>query len=69
EKNDVVSIQLPNWWEFAALYAAATRIGAVINPLMPIFRQREISYMVGFAESKVMVIPRNFRKFDYPAMM
>ncbi|MCE2509566.1 MAG: AMP-binding protein [Alphaproteobacteria bacterium] len=69
EKDDVVSIQLPNWWEFAALYAATSRIGAVINPLMPIFRQREISYMTGFAESKVMVVPRNFRKFDYPEMM
>ncbi|MEW5703963.1 MAG: AMP-binding protein [Pseudomonadota bacterium] len=69
EKNDVVSIQLPNWWEFAALYAATTRIGAVINPLMPIFREREISYMTGFAESKVMVVPRLFRKFDYPKMM
>ena len=69
EKNDVVSVQLPNWWEFAAAYAATSRIGAVINPLMPIFRQREISYMMGFAESKVIIIPRNFRNFDYPAMI
>ncbi len=69
EKNDVVSIQLPNWWEFVAVYLATTRIGAVINPLMPIFREREISYMVGFAESKVMIVPRNFRKFDYPQMI
>jgi len=69
EKNDVVSIQLPNWWEFVAIYLATTRIGAVINPLMPIFREREISYMVGFAESKVMIVPRNFRKQDYPKMM
>ncbi len=68
-KGDVVSIQLPNWWEFVAIYLATTRIGAVINPLMPIFREREISYMVGFAESKVMIVPRNFRKHDYPAMM
>ncbi|PCJ60692.1 MAG: cyclohexanecarboxylate-CoA ligase [Rhodospirillaceae bacterium] len=69
EKNDVVSIQLPNWWEVVAIYLATTRIGAVINPLMPIFREREISYMVGFAESKVMIVPRNFRKHDYPEMM
>jgi acyl-coenzyme A synthetase/AMP-(fatty) acid ligase len=25
--------------------------------------------MVGFAESKVLVVPREFRKFDYPAMV
>lgn len=69
ESGDVVSFQLPNWWQVAALYMACTRIGAVINPLMPIFRDREISFMLGFAESKVVVIPRRFRSFDYPQMM
>lgn len=66
--GDAVSVQLPNWWQFAALYLACVRIGAVINPLMPIFRQRELSYMLNFAESKVLVIPKRFRNFDYPSM-
>ena len=39
--GDVVSFQLPNWWEFVALYLATVRLGAVANPLMPIFRRRE----------------------------
>jgi len=29
EKNDVVSCQLPNWWQFAALAFACWRVGAV----------------------------------------
>ncbi|HEY5844432.1 MAG TPA: AMP-binding protein, partial [Mycobacterium sp.] len=66
--GDVVSFQLPNWIEFLVLHFAATRIGAISNPLIPIYRDREIGFMVGFAESKVLVIPRTFRKFDYPAM-
>ncbi|MDO8839489.1 MAG: cyclohexanecarboxylate-CoA ligase [Parvibaculum sp.] len=69
EKGDVVSCQLPNWWQFTALYLACVRIGAVINPLMPIFRERELSFMLGLAESKVLVIPRAFRGCDYPAMV
>lgn len=69
EKGDVVACQLPNWWEFVALYLACVRIGAVINPLMPIFRQRELRYMLGFAEARVLVIPRFFRGCDYPAMV
>lgn len=69
EANDVVSFQLPNWWQFIALPLACMRIGAVANPLMPIFRQRELTFMLGFAESKVLVIPRRFRHFDYPAMV
>jgi cyclohexanecarboxylate-CoA ligase len=68
ERGDVVAVQLPNWWHFAAIHAACVRIGAVINPLMPIFRERELEYMLGFAEAKVLVIPREFRGFDYPAM-
>ena len=68
ERGDVVAVQLPNWWHYAALYIACVRIGAVINPLMPVFRERELEYMLGFAEAKLWVIPREFRGFDYPAM-
>ena len=69
EPRDVVSFQLPNWHQFTALYLACARIGAVANPLMPIFRQRELTFMLGFAESKLMVVPRSFRGFDHGAML
>ncbi|MCP5199758.1 MAG: AMP-binding protein [Gammaproteobacteria bacterium] len=69
DKGDVVAVQLPSWWHYAAIHAACVRIGAVINPLMPIFRERELEFMLGYAESKVMIVPREFRGFDYPAMM
>ena len=67
--GDVVSYQLPNWTEFLVLHHAATRIGAVNNPLIPIYRDREVGFMVGLAESKVLVVPQEFRGFDYPAMV
>jgi cyclohexanecarboxylate-CoA ligase len=69
EKQDVVSFQLPNWWQFVAINLACLRIGAVSNPLMPIFREREISYMVEFAESRVLIVPKIFRGFDHEAMI
>lgn len=64
-KNDVVSCQLPNWWEFTLLYLACSRIGAVLNPLMPIFRERELEFMLRHGESKVFVVPKIFRNFDH----
>ncbi len=67
-RGDVVSVQLPNWWEFAVVALAAFRIGAVVNPLMPIFRERELSYMLNFAETKAFVVPKLFRGFDHEAM-
>ena len=69
EKGDVVSFQLPNWWQFVAIHFACLKIGAISNPVMPIFRHNEITFMLGFAESKVMIVPKQFRNFDYPQMM
>ncbi|MCE8005191.1 AMP-binding protein [Billgrantia ethanolica] len=67
-KGDVVSCQLPNWWQMTALHLACIRIGAVLNPLMPIFREHELRFMLAQAESKVFVVPGVFRGFDHAAM-
>jgi cyclohexanecarboxylate-CoA ligase len=66
--RDVVSVQLPNWWEFAVIALAAFRVGAIVNPLMPIFREHELSYMLDFAETKLLIVPKLFRGFDHEAM-
>jgi cyclohexanecarboxylate-CoA ligase len=68
DHGDIVSFQLPNWWEFVAIHLACIRIGAVSNPLMTIFRARELEFMVGFAESKVLIVPRTFQKFDHQSL-
>ncbi|UYO40368.1 cyclohexanecarboxylate-CoA ligase [Rhodopseudomonas palustris] len=67
-RGDVVAMQLPNWWQFTVLYLACSRIGAVLNPLMPIFRERELSFMLKHSEAKVLVVPKSFRGFDHEAM-
>src|SRR5574341_742479 len=66
--GDVVSFQLPNWWQFVVLYLATVRLGAVANPLMPIFRSRELSFMLRQAEPRVFVSPLRFRGFDHAAL-
>ena len=68
-KGDVVAIQLPNWWHFPVLHLACVRLGAVTNPLMVIFRQRELRFMLRFSRAKVMIVPHAFRGHDFPAMM
>jgi cyclohexanecarboxylate-CoA ligase len=68
-QGDVVAFQLPNWWEFIALTYACNRIGAVANPLMPIFRQRELRFMLGFGEAKVAIVPQSWRGFEHLAML
>jgi len=68
-RNDVVACQLPNWWQFTLTYLACSRIGAVINPLMHIFRERELSFMLKHGAAKVMIAPARFRGFDFEAMV
>lgn len=67
-EGDVVSFQLPNWWQFTVLHLAALKVGAVSNPLMIIFRERELTFMLGLAASKVLVVPASFRHVDHRAI-
>ncbi|MDH4427192.1 MAG: cyclohexanecarboxylate-CoA ligase [Acidovorax sp.] len=68
-KNDIVACQLPNWWQFTVVYLACSRIGAVMNPLMHIFRERELSFMLQHGEAKVLIAPKVFRGFDFEQMV
>ena len=68
-KNDIVACQLPNWWQFTLTYLACSRIGAVVNPLMHIFRERELSFMLQHGEAKVVIAPKVFRGFDFEQMI
>ncbi|MBP0631485.1 cyclohexanecarboxylate-CoA ligase [Cupriavidus sp. AcVe19-1a] len=67
--GDVVSCQLPNGWHLSVLYLACARLGAVLNPVMPIFRERELSFMLAHAQSKVVVVPKVFRGFGHAQML
>jgi cyclohexanecarboxylate-CoA ligase len=68
-RNDVVALQLPNWWQFTLTYLACARIGATLNPLMPIFREREVSFMLKHGQAKIVIVPKLFRGFDYETMI
>ena len=44
--GEVLAIHLPNSWEFAAAYHAATLAGAIPTPLNPAYREREIRHQL-----------------------
>ncbi len=67
-RGDRVAVQLPNWAEFAAVVAAISRLGAVLVPIMPIFRYEEVSYAIEHSGAVVSVAPEFFHKFDYRGM-
>ncbi|WP_206307094.1 AMP-binding protein [Streptomyces sp. F001] len=67
-RDDVVSFQLPNCAEAVVLFQAVMKVGAVANPIVPIYRGHELRFILGQARSKIAFIPGDYRGFDYPEL-
>ena len=63
-----VSWILPSRMEAFVLTAALARLGAVQNPILPIYREREVGFMARQTKCEMLVVPGTFRDFDYEAM-
>ena len=67
-EETVVSWQLPTWIESMVLVAALARLQAVQNPILHIYREREVGFIIRQAKSKLLLVPSTFRGFDFEAM-
>jgi len=67
-KGDRVAVQLPNWTEFPVLAAALSRIGAIIVPIMPIYRGDEVAFVLERSGAVAAVTADEFRGFGHLAM-
>ena len=67
-QGDVVSANLPNWREMAIINLACCALGLVINPIIPIYRDREVGFILKDARSRVLFTPGGMGNFDYLAM-
>ncbi len=67
-EGDVVSWQLPTWPETIVLVAALARIGASQNPMLHIYREREVGFVTAQVKPKLLVVPGVWRDFDFEAM-
>ncbi|MBD3194936.1 MAG: AMP-binding protein [Candidatus Lokiarchaeota archaeon] len=56
EKGDVVAIDLPNIPQFIIAYYATVKLGAIVNPIIPLHKFVEIAYQVNDSNSKVLII-------------
>ncbi len=67
-EGSVVSWQLPTWIESLVLVAALSRLGAIQNPMLPIYRQREVGFITKQAGSQLLIVPGTWRGFDFEEM-
>lgn len=66
--GDRVAVQLPNWSEFAVVAAAVAALGAVMVPIMPIYRRDEVGHVLDDAGVSAVVTASTFKGFDFLEM-
>lgn len=69
QKGQVLVIQLPNCAELCLLRVACERAGVICLPVSRTLRQREMEYILGKVEAVGIVIPYEFRGFNYFEMV
>src|SRR5699024_6724410 len=67
-KGDRVLAQVPNISEFPVIAGATSRIGAVIVPVMPIYRDHDVSYVLENSGASVAMFAEDFNGFNYLEM-
>lgn len=63
-----VAVQLPNWNEYFLVYAACARLGVVMIPVVPVYREAEVRFIVENAGAVGLVTCGEFRGFDHASM-
>ncbi|ORW01228.1 class I adenylate-forming enzyme family protein [Mycobacterium kyorinense] len=64
----VVSWQLPTTLETMVVMVALARLGAVQNPILPIWRESEVGFATTQLGTEVMIVPGMWREFDHVAL-
>ena len=63
-----VTWQLPTRIESVLFSLALARLGAVQNPILPLYREREVGAVLRETGARFLIVPRVFRGFDHLAM-
>lgn len=66
--GDVVTWQIPNWWEAAVVALATWQVGAVNNPIVMIYREHELRQIISELHPAAVATPVTFRGHAHTAM-
>ena len=66
--GDVVGVQLPNRVEASVAACAIEKTGAAVCPLVPMYRERELTYNGNKTGMKAIFVAGTFRDYDHDAL-
>lgn len=64
----VVSWQLPTTLETMVVMVALNRLGAIQNPILPIWRSAEVRFVTAQLGTEVLIVPAAWRGFDHAGL-
>lgn len=59
ERGDRISFFMSNGWEYFVAFYAAMKVGAIVSPMNPAFREREVKKQVMDAESRILLVQQD----------
>jgi acyl-CoA synthetase len=65
--GDVIAFQLPNWVEAAAVFWAASFLGAVVVPVVHFYGRKELGYILNSVGPRVFIGAATFGRLEYQA--
>jgi acyl-CoA synthetase len=68
-RGDVVSWQVPNWWEAVVVALGVWRLGAINNPVLMIYREHELRQILADMKPAAIVAPPAFRRHRHIEML
>jgi acyl-CoA synthetase (AMP-forming)/AMP-acid ligase II len=69
EPGEVVSWQVPNWWEAVVIALATWQVGAVNNPILPIYREHELRQIFDDLKPAAVLAAVEFRRTAHAEML
>ncbi|MEU9017697.1 AMP-binding protein [Actinomadura sp. NPDC048394] len=63
--GDVVSFQLPNWMEAAAVFWASAFLGATVVPIVHFYGRKEVGYILRSIRPRVFVGAERFGRLEF----
>ncbi|CPR17211.1 medium-chain fatty-acid--CoA ligase [Brenneria goodwinii] len=61
QPGDRVAFQLPGWCEFTLIYLACLKVGAVSVPLLPAYREAELTWILNKCRARLLFMPTRFK--------
>lgn len=67
-KDDVAVVQMANGHALLAVYLACARLGVVVSPVVPQYREHELAHVVRQTQAKALVVASRIGSHDHGAM-